>query len=174
MLARFKVSYFLMFAILGSGAIFAGDYNEKTIVSFAAPVEIPGHSLPAGTYVFKILDTSTENNVMQVFDSTESHLIATFLAIPDYALGVSEKTVIMFEERPSDTPEAARAVFCKGDHYVRQLVYSHNAAIAIARRSHQKVLQIRDDDLKNGQVSGVDENGNPINKNDVVNPKKPK
>jgi hypothetical protein len=173
MLARFKFSYFLMFAILGTGAIFAGDYNEKTIVSFAAPVEIPGHSLPAGTYVFKILDTSTENNVMQVFDATESHLIATFLAIPDYAPSAAQKTVIMFEERPSDTPEAVRAVFCKGDHYARQLVYSHNDALAIARRSHQKVLQIRDDDLKNGEVSGVDENGNPINKNDVVNPKKP-
>lgn len=138
-----------------------GDYNEKTIVTFAAPVEIPGQSLPAGTYIFKLIDSSTENRVVQVFDQTERHLFASFLTVPDHHLTPAAKTVVMFEERPSDTPEAIRAIFCKGDSYARQFVYPHTEALAIARRTHQKVLQRRDDekDSKGGDISVIDEKG---------------
>lgn len=134
----------LILAIWGLIPALAGDFNEKTIVTFAAPVEIPGQALPAGTYVFKVIDSSTENNVVQVFDQSQRHLYATFLAVPDHRMKPADKTIIMFEERPSDTPEAVRALFCRGDQYARQFVYPHNAALEIARRSHQKVLHIRD------------------------------
>jgi hypothetical protein len=153
----------------------AGDFNEKTIVTFAAPVQIPGQSLPAGTYVFKVIDSSTQNNVIQVFSQNERHLFATFLAVPDYAMLPTDKAVVLFEERPSDTPEAIRALFCHGDQYARQFVYPHAAAVEIARRSHQKVLQMRDDgkDFKKSDVTAVDESGNPIDMKDVVTGKKP-
>jgi hypothetical protein len=156
----------LFLAVWGIG----GDYNEKTMVTFAAPVEIPGQALPAGTYVFKVIDSSTQNHVIQVLSKDERHLFATFMALPDYAMSPSDKTVIFFEERPSDTPEAVRAIFCRGDQYARQFVYPHSAAVAIARRTHQKVLQIRDDskDFKNSDVTGVDESGQPIGAKDVV------
>ena len=32
----------------------ADEWDKKTIVSFSAPVQIPGTVLPAGTYVFKV------------------------------------------------------------------------------------------------------------------------
>ena len=38
----------------------ADDWNKKTTVTFSAPVEVPGvgaQILPAGTYVFKLLDS---------------------------------------------------------------------------------------------------------------------
>src|ERR1700756_530851 len=43
------------------GALFvrnvrADEWDKKTIVSFSAPVQIPGTVLPAGTYVFKVAD----------------------------------------------------------------------------------------------------------------------
>lgn len=44
-------------------AAIADDWNRKTVVTFNGPVEIPGvhltgwSVLPAGTYVFKILDS---------------------------------------------------------------------------------------------------------------------
>ena len=34
---------------------FADESNKKTVMTFSAPVEIPGKALPAGTYVFKLL-----------------------------------------------------------------------------------------------------------------------
>ena len=38
----------------------ADDWNRKTVITFSGPVEVPGvgqQSLPAGTYVFKIVDS---------------------------------------------------------------------------------------------------------------------
>jgi len=168
----------LLLAVWGIHPALGGDFNQKTIVTFAAPVEIPGQALPAGTYVFKVIDSSTQNNVVQVFSQDERHLFATFLAVPDYAIRPTDKAIILFEERPSDTPEAIRALICHGDQYARQFVYPHTAALAIARRSHQKVLQIRDDspdgqNLKKTAITGVDESGNPIDMKDVVSGKKP-
>jgi hypothetical protein len=161
----------LLLAIWGISPVSAGDFNQKTIVTFAAPVEVPGQALPAGTYVFKVIDSSTQNNVVQVFSQDERHLFATFFAVRDYRIKPADQTVILFEERPSDTPEAVRALICHGDQYARQFVYPHSAAVAIARRTHQKVLQLRDDSKTD--VTGVDESGQPIDVKDVVTPNKP-
>jgi hypothetical protein len=52
----------------------ADERDKKTIVTFSAPVEIPGKALPVGNYVFKLLDTSGNRNIVQVFDKDEQHL----------------------------------------------------------------------------------------------------
>jgi hypothetical protein len=142
----------------------AGDFNEKTMVTFAAPAEIPGKALPAGTYVFKIIDSSTENNIIQVFDKSERHLFATFLAVADHHLTPGDKTILFFdEEKTAATPQAVRALFCGGDQYARIFVYPHESAVVIARRTHQTVLQTRDEkDSKNKNVTAVDESGKVV------------
>ena len=111
----------------------ADERDKKTIVTFSAPVEIPGKALPAGTYVFKVLDSASNRNILQIFDKDEKQLYATILAIPDYRLRPSDKPVIRFEERPSGTPEAIKAFFYPGDDYGLQFVYPHDRAVQIAR-----------------------------------------
>jgi hypothetical protein len=51
----------------------ADERDKKTIVTFSAPVEIPGKALPAGTYVFKLLDSTSNRNILQIFDKDEKH-----------------------------------------------------------------------------------------------------
>ena len=36
---------------------YADEWDQKTIFTFSAPVEIPGQVLGAGTYVFKLADS---------------------------------------------------------------------------------------------------------------------
>src|SRR5712671_7615342 len=60
--------------------------DRKTIVTFSAPVEVPGKALPAGTYVFKLLDSTSNRNIVQIYDKDEKQLLATILAIPDYRM----------------------------------------------------------------------------------------
>src|SRR5712672_4839493 len=64
----------------------ADESDHKTIVTFSGPVEIPGKALPAGTYVFKLLNSTSNRNIVQIFDKDEKQLLATILAIPDYRL----------------------------------------------------------------------------------------
>jgi hypothetical protein len=79
----------IMFLLAGLGFLAgmvpratADESDQKTVVTFSGPVEIPGQVLPAGTYIFKLADSSSDRNVVQVFNEDGTHLYGTFLAIP--------------------------------------------------------------------------------------------
>jgi hypothetical protein len=134
----------MMFA---SGAS-AQRYDKKTTVNFSAPVEIPGISaqvLPAGTYVFRLLDASSDRNVVQIFSKDESHLYATILAIPNYRLKATDKTVMTFGERAAGDPQAIRAWFYPGDNWGQEFVYPKAKALELAKITKVPVLYIPDE-----------------------------
>jgi hypothetical protein len=133
----------------------ADEYDKKTIVTFNAPVEIPGKALPAGTYVFKLLDSTGNRNIVQIYYKDEKKLLGTVLAIPDYRMQPSDKPVITFEERPAGTPEAIKAWYYPGDNYGQQFVYPHKRAAELAKRTNQNVLSMRDDMSKNMSTSST-------------------
>src|SRR5271154_6037253 len=101
----------------------ADEWNQKTVFTFNVPVEIPGQVLPAGTYVFKLLNSPSDRHIVQVFSKDETRLLDTFLAIPDYRLKPSDKPIIKFEERPAGSPEAVKAWFFPGKNYGHAFVY---------------------------------------------------
>jgi len=127
----------------------ADEWNKKTTVTFSAPVEVPGKVLPPGTYVFRLLDSTSNRNVVQIWDKDEKQLYATIMGIPDYRLKTPEKPIIRFDERPSDTPEAVKAWFYPGDNYGVQFVYPHDQAVKLAKRTKQNVLSMRNDMAQN-------------------------
>src|SRR5262249_34198827 len=61
----------------------AGDWDKKTTVAFDQDVEIPGQVLPAGTYVFKLFPSNSDRFIVQVWDGSESQLLATLMTIGD-------------------------------------------------------------------------------------------
>jgi hypothetical protein len=64
----------------------ADESDQKTIFTFSGPVEIPGQVLEAGTYVFKLADSESDRDLVQVYNKDETHLYGTFLAIADQRL----------------------------------------------------------------------------------------
>jgi hypothetical protein len=135
----------LMGAILTPTAS-ADDWNRKTEVTFSGPVEIPGVHLsgwavlPAGTYVFKILDSQSDRHIVQIFNKDETTIYATILAIPNYRLKATDKTVITFSERPAGEPEALRAWFYPGRNWGEEFVYPKAKALELAKTTHTPVL----------------------------------
>ena len=117
----------------------ADDFDQKTVFTFNGPVEIPGQVLSAGTYVFKLADSSSDRNIVQVFNRDETHLYGTFLAIPDYRIKPAGKTIITFEERPAGSPEAVKAWFYPGENYGRDFVYPKPKATALAKANNTPV-----------------------------------
>ncbi len=124
----------------------ADSYNEKTVITFSGPVEIPGVHLkgwgvlPAGTYVFKIVDSKSDRHIVQIFSKDEKTVYATILAIPNYRLKATDKTVITFRERPAGEPEALRAWFYPGKAWGEEFVYPKSKAIEIAQSANTAVL----------------------------------
>jgi hypothetical protein len=124
----------------------ADDWNRKTVITFSGPVEIPGVHLtgwavlPAGTYVFKILDSQSDRHIVQIFNKEETTIYATILAIPNYRLKATDKTVVTFRERPAGEPEALRAWFYPGRNWGEEFVYPKTRAIALAKETNTPVL----------------------------------
>src|SRR6266446_7265540 len=104
----------------------ADEWNKETKLEFSGPVEVPGKVLAAGKYVFKIADSESDRNIVQIF-SEDAHgdqkLVTTTMAIPDYREDTPDKTIIQFEERPSGSPEAIHSWFYPGDNTGWQFVY---------------------------------------------------
>jgi len=124
----------------------ADDWNRKTVITFSGPVEIPGVHLagwgvlPAGTYVFKILDSQSDRHIVQIFSQDELTVYATILAIPNYRLKATDKTVITFRERPAGQPEALRAWFYPGRNWGEEFVYPKAKALELATTTNTPVL----------------------------------
>ena len=80
----------VMSAVLAPGAK-ADDWNRKTSDHLQRSRGDSGRSpqgwgvLPAGTYVFKILDSQSDRHIVQIFNRMKT-VYATILAIPNYRL----------------------------------------------------------------------------------------
>jgi hypothetical protein len=124
----------------------ADDWDRKTVITFSGPVEIPGvhlagwEVLPAGTYVFKILGSQSDRHIVQIFNQEETIVYATALAIPNYRLKATDKTVMTFTERPAGEPEAIRAWFYPGRNWGEEFVYPKARAMVLAKAANTPVL----------------------------------
>ena len=121
----------------------ADDWNRKTVVTFSAPVEVPGvgaQTLPAGTYVFKIMDSTSNRHIVQISNEAEDHVFTTILAIPNFRMKATDKTVMTFGERAEGQPEAIRAWFYPGRNWGEEFVYPKYRAVELAKAINQPVL----------------------------------
>ncbi len=158
----------------------ADDWNRETVITFSGPVEVPGvgaQTLPAGTYVFKILDSQADRHIVQIFNQDKTHVFATILAIPNYRLKTTDKTVITFRERPAGQPEALRAWFYPGPEWGEQFVYAKSRALELAKETNEPVLATPIElatapieALKTAPVEAVDPKGEPVELAKVVEP----
>ncbi len=117
----------------------ADEWNKETKFTFNGPVEIPGQILPAGTYVFKLVDSNSDRNIVRVTNEGQDHVFATVLAINNYRLEPKGDTVLMFEERAANAPQAVKAWFYPGDNYGQEFVYPKIRAAALAASSQTVV-----------------------------------
>jgi hypothetical protein len=157
----------------------ADDWDRKTTVTFSAPVEVPGvgaQTLPAGTYVFKIADSQGDRHIVQIFNQTEDHVFTTILAIPNYRLKATDKTVMTFRERAEGQPEAIHAWFYPGHNWGEEFVYPKTRALELAKINNQPVLATPIElpapieTLKSAPVVAVKPTGEEVEVSEVVDP----
>src|ERR1022692_2305440 len=117
----------------------ADQWNKKTILTVNETIQVPNKVLPPGTYVIKLLDSPGDRHVVQIFNADQTHLETTILAIPNYRLQPTGKTVFTFWETPPGQPKALRAWFYPGDNFGQEFAYPKSAATQIAAVAHQPV-----------------------------------
>jgi len=133
----------------------ADTWNKKTVVTFSQAVEVPGRVLPAGTYTFQLLDSPSDRHIVQIFNADGSQIIATILAINNYRLEPTGDTVMKFNERPGDSPEALRAWFYPGDNFGQEFVYPKVRAIQLAQTTKEIVPAVAADTIDENVIKTI-------------------
>jgi hypothetical protein len=79
-------------------AAHADERNQMTKITINAPFQVPGHEvLAAGTYWFKLMDNAAApKNVLQIYNSSRTELLATLLTRPSYRTQETGHTELQF------------------------------------------------------------------------------
>jgi hypothetical protein len=101
----------------------ADQWDKRTIITVDQPIQVRDTYLPAGQYVFKLLNSSSDRHIVQIFNRDQSHIIDTVLAIPNYQLEPKGKSQFVFWETPPGTAKALRAWFYPGDNFGQEFPY---------------------------------------------------
>lgn len=101
----------------------ASDFDKKMILTFSGPVQIPGVTLDAGTYVVKRADPGGNPDVVRFFNADETHIYGTFIAIPDERMEAKGKPVVIFAETRGNAPPPIKRWWYPGDLTGEELVY---------------------------------------------------
>src|SRR4051795_4514967 len=161
-------------------AAMADEYTKLTLLTFSGPVDIPGKTLPAGTYRFALADPETGRRVVKVSDKDGTKTLGMFLSIPNQRMTPSDKPVGMFKEAVAGAPPAVQAWFYPGESYGYEFAYPHDQALKIAKASHQPVLSYNDDSkssssdsdrmasMTKSEVSRIDENDRPVSNDEAL------
>lgn len=101
----------------------ADDWNRATTAIFNQPVQVPGKVLPAGIYVFKLAEMSGERNVVQIWNSDETVLVATLMGWPEYLPSTPSENSFVLEERGKGKPVALKSWIYRGSSHIETFVY---------------------------------------------------
>src|SRR6202050_969240 len=146
----------LLGATLAPGAR-ADNWNKKTVMTFDQPIEVPRPIFPAATYTFQLVESMSDRNIVRIFKADGTTVVVTVLAINNYRLHPTDKTVVKFAERSGDNPEAIKAWFYPGDNFGQEFVYPKQRAAQLALGENEPVLALPVDatDLKPASIVAV-------------------
>ena len=120
----------------------ADAWDKKTILTVDQPMQIRDTFLEPGQYVLRLLPSTAERHVVQIFNSDQSHLISTVMAVPAYKVNPSSHTQFTFWETPPGTAKALRAWYYPGDNYGNEFPYPKcPRQLAVAKPPQVAVVQ---------------------------------
>ena len=163
----FAAAVFTAAFLAAATSVSAQDSNvdQRTFLTFSGPVQMPGVTLPAGKYVFKLAPTAL-HNVMQVFDGEEKRIIGQWFFVPverttQEQARADGKPVVMFREMPEGMTPAVHFFFYPTDLRGKEFIYPKDQALKIAAATHETVLATDTDAAGGGEahVFRVEPNG---------------
>jgi len=153
----------MMFIAMALSSVFQESYstewNKKSTLSTDCPVELPGIVLEPGVYIVKLLDTKEKRSLVQIWNSDETQIIATVVAIPDHRSQPEQYNTFTYHDIKADGPKPLQAWYYPGDQEGLEFVYPKNRAIEIAKESADRVMGST---TKEGVIVAVTPNGKEI------------
>jgi hypothetical protein len=129
--------------------------DRPTTFTFSAPVELPGVTLPAGTYQFRIANPTTEADIVRVFTSDGTKVLAQFYTMPAERTQASSSPEVRFMETPVGVPLAVKTWWYPDERQGVEFIYPKDAARRLAKGNSQPVLTTQAESTTVAQTKGV-------------------
>src|SRR3954470_24134542 len=133
------VGMIVAFALFFEIAAHADLGDQATEITFNQPIQVPGQVLPAGTYLFKLLN-GDNLDVVQIFNSDRTHLYATLETIPSETRKVPDDTTVTLVEQGAGQPDVLLTWFYPGNETGHEFIYSNQLEKQIAQDKQQIVI----------------------------------
>ena len=139
--------------LMASGAdAFTSD--KRTYFTFNQSVALPGVTLPAGTYMFRLADPDTSRRVIQVSDKDGTQSYALLLTMPAYRVDAAKDSEIRFLETAAGAPRAINAWWYVGDNTGYQFIYSKKQLAELNRVGQPEPVAAGDGGPERGLLAG--------------------
>jgi hypothetical protein len=131
--------------------------DARTEFTFNQPVELPGVTLPPGTYIFRFVDGTTGRKVMQVQAKDASNkTYGMFLTINAERPRPSDDAELRFLETPAGQPAAVKTWWYPGNTIGREFIYPKSQARRLAQATNTTVLTTQAENVTNDQMRTAD------------------
>ena len=107
----------------------ADEWDKRTILTVNQPIQVTDKVLEPGQYVFKLLDSSSNRHIVQIFNGDQTHLVDTIMAVPNYRLEPTGSSRFTFWETPPGNARALRAWFYPGDNFGQEFRYPSHLTV---------------------------------------------
>jgi hypothetical protein len=150
--------------VLAAAVAHAQPSDKRTFFTFSRPITLPGVTLPAGKYVFRLADDTSSRKVIQVASADGTKPYAMLLTIPEERREPPKDAEVSFLETTANTPSAVGAWWYPGERIGYEFIYPRAQARQLARTTRASVLTTKADTTKTeetrtGELARIDSSG---------------
>jgi hypothetical protein len=119
----------------------AQDDDQPLRITFSQAVQVPGHVLPAGTYIFqrRMEGFAADENLIQISNSDGTRIITFVQTVPVTRKNISEATEFTFARSPEGRPPALVAWSFPGSLGGHQFLYPKRTEQQVEKEPHMVV-----------------------------------
>jgi hypothetical protein len=129
-----------VFVCLMAAPVSAQPLDKRTLFTFSGPVTLPGVTLPAGQYLFRLADPNSSAKVVQVLNAEGTKPYGLFFTIPAERVEPASSPEVRFMETASGTPAAIRTWWYPGERRGYEFIFPKEQARRLAMGASQPVL----------------------------------
>ncbi len=114
--------------------------DKRTLFTFSGPVSMPGVTLPAGKYLFRLANPDSGRNVVQVLNADGTTPYGMFFAMRAERFEPASTPEVRFMETAAGMPAAIKTWWYPGERSGYELIYPKEQARRLAQGATQPVL----------------------------------
>jgi LPXTG-motif cell wall-anchored protein len=134
----------------------AQTLDKRTLFTFSGPVSMPGVTLPAGKYLFRLANPDTGRSVVQVLNADGTTPYGMFFAMRAERFEPASTPEVRFMETAAGMPAAIKTWWYPGERSGYEFVYPKEQARRLAQGATQPVLTTQTQTTTTEQTNTAD------------------